>query len=493
MGSAHEAWVVKNLPEATLRTYKTVADVNLALGQGKVQAALYDGDTLKVLIREDPAVGRLADPVFAFGVGVGFHKESSELRQQFDAFVAELRQNGTYDDMVRRWIDEGNTVLPDIANRADRGVLNAGVSDVGLPFIAVQDNRLVGFDIELLTRFAAQQRRELRFSNMDFGSLVAAAASRRVDLICSSIFITPERQREVDFSQPYYRMETLVGVLKSNLTATADSPSEVTPPPAPRTWGERLVASFQSNLIAEQRYRLILDGLGTTILISFLSVLLGTLLGCVFCLLRMSRQPWLEWPARAYIALLRGSPVLVVLMLVYYVVFASVDLNPVVAAVLAFGMNFGAYVAEIFRSGIEGVDRGQTEAGLAMGFTPVATFRHIVLPQMLRRILPVYKGEVISLVKMTSIVGYIAVQDLTKASDIIRSRTFDAFFPLLLVALLYFLLSWVVSALLDRVQLWIDPQSRHILDRDRPGDAGRVPRAATPALTAGRVVAGGPR
>ena len=128
-----------------------------------------------------------------------------------------------------------------------------------------------------------------------------------------------------------------------------------------------------------------------------------------------------------------------------------------------------------------------------MGFTPVATFRHIVLPQMLRRILPVYKGEVISLVKMTSIVGYIAVQDLTKASDIIRSRTFDAFFPLLLVALLYFLLSWVVSALLDQVQLWIDPQSRQIPDRDRPGDPGESSRAATPALTAGRVAAGGPR
>jgi polar amino acid transport system substrate-binding protein len=487
MGSAHEAWVVKNLPEATLRTYKTVADVNLALGQGKVQAALYDGDVLKVLMREDPAVGRLADPVFTFGVGVGFHKDSSELRNQFDAFVADLRGDGTYDDMVRRWIDEGHTELPDITNRGDRGVLTAGVSDVGLPFIAVQDNRLVGFDIELLTRFAAHLGRELRFSNMDFGSLVAAAASRRVDLICSSIFITPERQREVDFSQPYYRMETLVGVLKSNLATPAGATTDNAVPAPPRTWWERLVTSFQSNLVAEHRYRLILDGLWTTILISTLSVLLGTVLGCVFCLMRMSGQPWLEWPARFYIALLRGSPVLVLLMLVYYVVFAAVDLNPVIAAVLAFGMNFGAYVAEIFRSGIEGVDRGQTEAGLAMGFTPVATFRHIVLPQMLRRILPVYKGEVISLVKMTSIVGYIAVQDLTKASDIIRSRTFDAFFPLLLVALLYFLLSWVVSALIDRLQLWIDPQARHIPGVAGPGDTVGTTLEPAAALAATRV------
>ena len=135
-----------------------------------------------------------------------------------------------------------------------------------------------------------------------------------------------------------------------------------------------------------------------------------------------------------YISVLRGTPVLVLLMLIFYVVFASVNINPVLAATVAFGMNFAAYVAEIFRTGIEGIDKGQTEAGIAMGFSKTKTFLYIVLPQTVRRILPVYKGEFISLVKMTSIVGYIAVQDLTKASDIIRSRTFDAFFPLVMVA-----------------------------------------------------------
>ena len=111
-------------------------------------------------------------------------------------------------------------------------------------------------------------------------------------------------------------------------------------------------------------------------------------------------------------------------------------LAKVLVAVIAFGMNFAAYVSEIFRTGIEGVDKGQTEAGIAMGFSRAQTFLHVVLPQTVRRILPVYKGEFISLVKMTSIVGYIAVQDLTKASDIVRSRTFDAFFPLVMVAVL---------------------------------------------------------
>jgi len=219
-------------------------------------------------------------------------------------------------------------------------------------------------------------------------------------------------------------------------------------------------SSFYNNLIEENRYLLILDGLQTTVLISVLATLLGTLLGALVCWLRMSAKPVLRWPARVYIAMLRGTPVLVLLMLIYYVAFASVNVDPVLVAVIAFGLNFAAYAAEIFRAGIEGLDRGQFEAGLAMGFTRVNTFVWIILPQTVRRILPVYKGEVISLVKMTSVVGYIAVQDLTKASDIIRSRTFDAFFPLIMVAVLYFLISWGLMQLLDTVERRTDPKHK---------------------------------
>jgi polar amino acid transport system substrate-binding protein len=145
-------------------------------------------------------------------------------------------------------------------------------------------------------------------------------------------------------------------------------------------------------------------------------------------------------------------------MLIFYVAFASVNIDPLAVAIIAFALNFSAYAAEIFRSGVEGIDRGQTEAGIAMGFSRARTFLHIVLPQTVRRILPVYRGEFISLVKMTSIVGYIAVQDLTKAGDIIRSRTFDAFFPLILVAVLYFAIVWVLMLALDYVERATDPR-----------------------------------
>ena len=176
--------------------------------------------------------------------------------------------------------------------------------------------------------------------------------------------------------------------------------------------------------------------------------------------MRMSRRGFLRVPARLFISVVRGTPLLVLLMLIFYVAFASVNIDPLLVAIIAFALSFAAYSAEIFRSGVEGVDKGQTEAGIAMGFSKSGTFLHIVLPQTVRRILPVYKGEIISLVKMTSIVGYIAVQDLTKASDIIRSRTFDAFFPLVMVAVLYFLIAWLLVLALDYLDRSTDRRHR---------------------------------
>lgn len=207
--------------------------------------------------------------------------------------------------------------------------------------------------------------------------------------------------------------------------------------------------SFYLNVIEEDRYLMIWNGLKLTALISLLAALLGTLLGAIVCWMRMSRHASLRSVASLYISVMRGTPVLVLLMLMFYVVFAGTTIDAVTVSIITFGMNFAAYVSEMFRSSIESVDRGQAEAGVALGFTPVQTFFHIVMPQAFKQVLPVYKGELISLIKMTSIVGYIAVQDLTKVSDIIRSRTFDAFFPLLMVALLYFILAWIFASVLD--------------------------------------------
>jgi polar amino acid transport system substrate-binding protein len=349
--------------------------------------------------------------------------------------------------------------MPKIDNPGTNGKIIAGyVSDKGLPFTIIRDNQPIGFDIELAQRFGAHLGKKIEFSDMEFGGLIAAASTGKINMIVSTLMITPERKAKIDFSDPYYELHTNFFALKSNMAAYAATEAVAENP----SFLRKTANSFNSNFILEKRYLLILDGLKTTIAISILATIFGTMLGALVCFMRMSKLAILRVPAKAYIDVLRGTPVLVLLMLIFYVVFASVNISPVAVAVVAFGMNFAAYVSEIFRAGIESIDRGQTEAAIAIGFTPVRSFLHIVLPQTVQRILPVYKGEFISLVKMTSIVGYIAVQDLTKASDIIRSRTFDAFFPLIIVAILYFLIAWLLTLGLERIERMTNSRSRRL-------------------------------
>lgn len=213
-------------------------------------------------------------------------------------------------------------------------------------------------------------------------------------------------------------------------------------------WLDGLKESFNNNLLVENRYQMILDGLQLTLLITLMSVIFGTLLGGLVCYVRMSKRKWMRYMGIGYVEIMRGTPVLVLLLIMYYVVFGKVNINPVTIAIITFAINMSAYVCEILRTNIESIDRGQTEAGLSLGFTKIQTFLLIVLPQAVRRAIPVYIGEVVGTLKGTSIVGYIAVMDMTKASDLIRSRTFDPFFPLLFSALIYFLIAWVITKLL---------------------------------------------
>jgi len=212
---------------------------------------------------------------------------------------------------------------------------------------------------------------------------------------------------------------------------------------------DSIIDSFNNNLIAEDRYRMILDGLQVTLIITLCAAFLGTMLGGLLCWMRMNRRAWLRHVAKVFIDLMRGTPVLVLLMLMYYVVMAPMDATGIVVAIVTFAMNTAAYISEMLRTTIQGIDRGQTEAGLALGFTQRKTFLRIVLPQVIRSVLPVYQGEVISLLKGTSIVGYIAVADMTRASDLIRSRTFDAFFPIIVTAIIYFFMAWLIGQLLQ--------------------------------------------
>lgn len=220
---------------------------------------------------------------------------------------------------------------------------------------------------------------------------------------------------------------------------------------------QELKNEFILNFIEDNRWKYIVDGLKITLIVTIFAVLIGVLLGFLIAIVRTTHDKTgklkiLNAICRVYLTVIRGTPVVVQLMIIYFIIFGSVDISKVLVAIIAFGINSGAYVAEIFRSGIMSIDNGQFEAGRSLGFNYAQTMMYIIMPQAFKNVLPTLCNEFISLLKETSVSGYIALQDLTKGGDIIRSRTYDAFMPLIAVALIYLAMVMIFTKLVSLLE-----------------------------------------
>ena len=220
---------------------------------------------------------------------------------------------------------------------------------------------------------------------------------------------------------------------------------------------DRIRNAFYTNFVKDNRYMYLLDGFIITLEVTLFAVLMGIVIGFGIAVIRSTadqtgKLKFLDFLCRVYLTVIRGTPVVVQLLIIYFVIFGSVNIDKVFVAIVAFGINSGAYVAEIIRGGIMSIDRGQMEAGRSLGLSYWQTMREIILPQAFKNVLPALGNEFIVLLKETSICGYIALQDLTKGGDIIRSQTYDAFLPLVAVALIYLIVVMFLSHLLGRLE-----------------------------------------
>lgn len=236
---------------------------------------------------------------------------------------------------------------------------------------------------------------------------------------------------------------------------------------------------FYLNFIKDDRWKYITSGLGNTLKITVFALIFAVIIGVLVAIIRYSYdknhtnkagnfiQSLLQFLlavangiCHVYLTIIRGVPVVVQLMIIYFIIFASPDVSKIFCAVVAFSLNSGAYVAEIVRGGLNSVDKGQFEAGRSLGFGYIATMWYIILPQAFKNILPALGNEAIMLLKDTSISGYVAIQDLTNGGDIIRSRTYDAFMPLIAVALIYLILVTILTLLLRRLERRLQSSER---------------------------------
>lgn len=219
---------------------------------------------------------------------------------------------------------------------------------------------------------------------------------------------------------------------------------------------EEFSRKFVQTFITDDRYQYFLKGLGNTLLITLFAALIGIVIGFIVAIVRTTYERTgklkvLNAIFKLYLTVIRGTPAMVQLLIMFYVIMATSN-NKVFIAILTFGINSGAYVAEIVRSGIMSIDIGQLEAGRSLGFNYVQTMWYIIVPQAFKNVLPALANEFITLLKETSISGYIALNDLTKAGDIVRSRTYEAFFPLITVAIIYLIMVVVLTALVGKLE-----------------------------------------
>ena len=464
-GSVAEFYMEEKYPQATVGSFDNIADAVTALQGNKLDYVITAYTTALNFIKNNRDLGFIPDKLMNEGPAIAVAKGNEALLLQLDGVLARFKADGTLAKIISRWIKEGNEPY-DIVERpraADGRVLRVAIAANREPMCFVRNNAFAGLDCELIERLAYELGLRVEYCDMQYSALVLALQSGKVDVIISNMTPTKERKEKVNFTERYFDNPQVAMVKKP---VTAQTVSDLAPLAGKKVgiggsgFCAGLAESFRRTFLTEDRYKLVLQGILVTLLISVLSAVFGTLLGFGVCTLRRAKSAWAYVPAKVFIRSVQGTPIVVLLMILYYVVFGGVDINAVFVAVIGFSLNFAAYVSEMMRTGIDAVDKGQHEAAVALGFNRVQVFIWITFPQAVRYALPVFKGEFISMLKSTSVVGYIAIQDLTKMSDIIRSRTYEAFFPLIATALIYFAIAYGMTFLLSLVELKVDPKRR---------------------------------
>lgn len=451
-GSASMLIAERELPNADIVYLDSVSGYE-AVSQGKLDAFVFERMQMQLAIDSGLKGVKLLDEnmdeTIHIAYGISPKCAIPDFEGRLNEFIAFIKGNGTFDDMVDRWIVNNSEDMPNIDLPANPEYhLVVGTTGVVPPYSYYRGSELSGFDIEAAYRFASWLDADLEFKVYDYSGIIPAAAVGDVDCIMANLNITPERAEALIFSDSIFDQE--VGIL----VRAADSRNE-----APG-FLHRLKAGFEKTFMREDRWSLFAKGILVTLLITVMSIVLGTVLG--FILLMLSREG--GYVINRLIGfcsgLILGLPVVVLLMVLYYIIFERIALSGIIVSIIGFTLTFGFTVYGLLKLGVSAIDTGQYEAAYALGHSRTQTFFRVILPQALPLVMDSYKGEITGLIKATAIVGYIAVQDLTKVGDIIRSRTYEAFFPLIAISLIYFMLEWMFRIAVNKLQKELDPREK---------------------------------
>ena len=447
---------IKNLKH---KYYNDTSSMILALRNGYVDAIGLDEPNAKYASVQNPDLG-VFDKVIETDTYAFAMTKDSVLTDRISDVIKDYSEDGTLDSLKEKWfsgdMDKMRINMDDYSGYdAPNGTIRYIHDSTQVPMDFVDDNGdSAGYEVELMLMIAKRLGMNVEITQASFDSLIIAVSSGTADVASGSISVTEERRELVDFSESHYE-GGIVLLCRSKDLLNGSSKTDKD------GFFEKVSVSFNKTFVRANRWSMILSGIAVTLIIAVSSLILGTILGLIICSLRRSKNRFTARLTAIVIRFIQGIPVVVLLMIFYYLVFASSGLNGIMIAIIGFSVNFGVNSAEIIRSGIESVGKTQWEASRCLGLTKFQTFRKVIFPQSVIVFLPAFKSEFINMLKMTSVVGYIAVQDITKAFDLIRSRTLDAFFPLLTNTVIYIFLAWSLALLIGLVEFRFNPQKRH--------------------------------
>ena len=451
-GSVYNKNVAAKVNDTKEEFYASLPDCVAAVEAGKVSAAVQLSYCCELVVNRKGGTVALLPEHIAQVEEAFFFPHGDPLTQEFNEVIDAFEKDGTLEQLRKKWVgtDESAKTLPAQDWDAPKGTLKFATSGVIDPFSYVgAGGEAMGYDVDLALNIAKKLGYKLEISVIAMDAIFASVQTGKVDF-GGTLTNTPERAKVVDFSKqvmPCY----ISAIVKAEGTGAGRSDKGLL---------SSLKESFNRTFIEENRWELIVGGLLVTVVISVCSGVLGTLLGFATVLARRSGAKWLGKLVDGFQAIMGGVPLVVVLMVLYYVVFGTMDIAGEIVAVIAFALSFGATSGSTMWTALKGLSDIQEETGMALGFTRREVFRHILFPQAMQRFLPQLVGQFVSLTKDTAIVGYIAVQDLTRASDLIRARTMDAFFPLISTAIIYFVICRLIAWVLNKIAKRLDAGNR---------------------------------
>ena len=452
-GAPFEELVKSKAPDVREFTfYNSTPDMIEALKTKKTDAFLMNNAVSQLVLNRNPDLALFPQNLQDGEFGIAFAKGNNrrdEWQAAYDS-IPKAKIQKAWD----KWTGADDSIknLPEQDWAGANGTVRVAACDTLEPMSYVGgDGELKGFDLEVILMVARELDVKVEFTGMEFSAILAAVQSGKADMGAGSIIITAERAEAVDFLE--YYPAAFVLVVRTVATSQAEAVQNDSIP-------GKIRDSFNKTFVREDRWKLFVRGIGTTLLITLLTLLFGTILGFAVFMLCRRENPVANRITHFCLWLVQGMPMVVLLMILYYIIFGSFAISGIVVAVIGFTLTFGSAVFGLLRMGVGVIDRGQYEAAYALGYSDYRTFFKVVLPQALPHVFPAYKGEVVGLIKATAIVGYIAVQDLTKMGDIVRSRTYEAFFPLIAVTVFYFVLEGVIGALISRININLNPKRR---------------------------------